>query len=279
MFLKAPAKINLFLEVGEKEDFLHPLVSLVDLVSLYDYIWIKKAKNTRISFDSQWSIPQENTVSKLIGILKNFYDFDVEIKIKKIIPPGSGLGGGSSDAGTVLIGLNKLFNFKMKIDDMIKIAFKVGSDVPVFTYGKRCIISGYGEKILPCKNFKLFYLIIVPNFNVSTKDVYDQLDKDKDFGDLTTAEEKVRILIEEILRANIKEVEEIMFNRLEIFCYKIKKEIKEVRDEVEKITKKRFFLTGSGGGLFSIYKEKEEGEKVYNLINLKNVRKYLVESI
>ena len=279
MLIKAPAKINLFLEVGRKKGNLHEIFSLVDVVSLYDLIYLKPSKKTKIEFISEWEIPKENTVYKLISILKKKFDFDVEIKIEKNIPPGAGLGGGSSDAGTILIYLNKFFNFGLKIEEMVEIAKNVGSDVPLFIYQKRCIIKNTGEVVIPVSDFKLYYLILIPEISIKTKDVYDKLDEIGEYGDLTDLEDKVNILIEEIKKGNILEVENNMFNRLERVCFEINSYIKEVKYEVEKLINRRFFLTGSGSALFSIFKEKEEVEKIEEKIFIDNCKKFKVESI
>jgi len=279
MLIKAPAKINLFLEVGRKKGNLHEIFSLVDVVSLYDLIYLKPSKKTKIEFISEWEIPKENTVYKLISILKKKFDFDVEIKIEKNIPPGAGLGGGSSDAGTILIYLNKFFNFGLKIEEMVEIAKNVGSDVPLFIYQKRCIIKNFGEVVIPVSDFKLYYLILIPEISIKTKDVYDKLDEIGEYGDLTDLEDKVNILIEEIKKGNILEVENNMFNRLERVCFEINSYIKEVKYEVEKLINRRFFLTGSGSALFSIFKEKEEVEKIEEKVFIDNCKKFKVESI
>ena len=279
MLIKAPAKINLFLEVGRKIGTLHEIFSLIDIVSLYDLIYLKPSKKTKIEFISEWEIPKENTVYKLISILKKKFDFEVEIKIEKNIPPGAGLGGGSSDAGTILIYLNKFFNLGLKIEEMVEIAKNIGSDTPLFIYQKRCIIKNTGEVVIPVSDFKLYYLILIPEISIKTKDVYDKLDQIGEYGDLTDLEDKVNILIEEIKNGNILEVEKNMFNRLEKVCFEINTKIKEVKYEVEKLTKRRFFLTGSGSALFSIFKEKEEVERIDKKIFFDGCKKYKVESV
>ncbi|MCM8818730.1 MAG: 4-(cytidine 5'-diphospho)-2-C-methyl-D-erythritol kinase [Candidatus Omnitrophica bacterium] len=278
--IRAPAKVNIFLEVGKKEEFLHPICSLVDIISLCDYIYIKPSEKTEVEIVSKWKISEENTVSKLVSLLKKNFNFEAEIKIEKHIPPGSGLGGGSSDAAFVLIYLNKLFNLGLKIEDMVKIAKQIGSDVPLFLYKKRCIIKNYGEKVIPCDDFKLYYLILIPNFQISTKEVYNKLDELGEYGCLTDCEERIRILLEEIKNGDIKKVKDNMFNRLEKSCFEINRQIKEVRYEIEKKTGERFFLSGSGGSLFSIFKEKEEVAKIEKkIILLEGWKKLRAESI
>jgi len=279
MLVKAPAKINLFLEIGNKKGNLHQIFSLIDIVSLYDLIYLKPSAKTKIEFISKWQIPEENTVYKLVSILKKFFNFNIEIKIEKNIPPGTGLGGGSSNAGTILIYLNKIFNFGLKTNDMIKIAKNVGSDTPLFIYQKRCIIKNFGEVVVPVENFKLYYLVLIPEISINTKDVYDKLDEIGEYGDLTCLEDKVNILIESIRKKDISKVEKNMFNRLEKACFEINTQIKEVKHEVEKLTNKKFFLTGSGSALFSIFKEREEVERIDKKIFFNGWKKYRVESV
>ncbi|MCM8766451.1 MAG: 4-(cytidine 5'-diphospho)-2-C-methyl-D-erythritol kinase [Candidatus Omnitrophica bacterium] len=277
--IKAPAKINLFLEVGERQNSLHPLVSLVDIVSLYDYIYLKPSRKTNINFISKWKIPEDNTIVRLISILKKRFSFQVDIKIEKKIPPGTGLGGASSDAAYLLLYLNEIFNFGLKIEDMVEIGKKIGSDVPLFFYRKRCLIENCGEKVTVCDDFKFYYLLLIPQFPISTKDVYNKLDKMGEFGNLTEAMEKVKILMEKIKELDIDKIEENMFNRLEKPCFELNNKIKEVRIEIEKKTGKRFFLSGSGGVLYSLFKEKEEVAKIKNLIFLEGWKKVKVESV
>lgn len=277
--IKAPAKINLFLEVGERKNGLHPICSLIDIISLYDIIYIKISKKSSLKFISKWKIPEENTVSKLLSILKEKFDFNLDIKIKKNIPPGSGLGGASSDAGVLLICLNKILKLGLNIQEMIEISKNIGSDVPFFIFGKRCIVEEFGEKIFPVDDFTFYYLLLIPDFSLKTAEVYNKLDEIGEFGNLTISKERIRILIEKIKTMDIKEIEENMFNRLEKAAFEIRNEIKEVKNEVEEKTGKRFFLTGSGGVLFSIYKEKEEVEKIMKKINIDGWRKKMVKSI
>ncbi|MCM8785183.1 MAG: 4-(cytidine 5'-diphospho)-2-C-methyl-D-erythritol kinase [Candidatus Omnitrophica bacterium] len=277
--IKAPAKVNLFLEVGERHNSLHPIVSLVDIVSLYDYIYLKPSKKTNINFVSKWEIPEDNTVARLISILKKRFSFQIDIKIEKRIPPGTGLGGASSDAAYLLLYLNEIFNFGLRIEDMVEIGKQIGSDIPLFFYRKRCLIENYGEKVTVCNDFKFYYLLLIPQFPVNTKDVYNKLDEIGEFGNLTYALEKVKILIRKIEEADIVKIEENMFNRLEKPCFELNNEIKEVRSKIEKKIGKRFFLSGSGGVLYSLFKEKGEVAKIRDFVFLEGWEKVEVESI
>jgi len=247
MKILAPAKINLFLEVGEKKENLHPVVSLVDPISLFDTIEIKKSKNTKIFFHSEWKIPENNTVKKAVDLFRKKFNLDggIEINIWKKIPPGSGLGGGSSNAAAVLKNL------------------EIGSDVPFFLYNKLSIVSGYGEIVEPFDiNTPIYYLLLIPDREISTSEVYNQLDKNGKFGDLTKGKEKIKILIDLIKNADFEKMSEIMFNRLENSCFRLWKEGKEVMEILKKLSGRPFFLSGSGGCIFSIFMEENEAREV-----------------
>lgn len=282
MRILAPAKINLFLEVGKKKGKYHPLISLVDPVTLFDIIEIKNAEQTRILFHSRWKIPKNNTVKKTLSLLKERYGIkqNVEINIWKKIPPGSGLGGGSSDAASVLVNLIKIWNLKIPEDEIIKIALEIGSDVPFFIKKTLSVISGFGEIVEPVNNtnISLNYILLVPPVIISTAEVYSYLDKIGTFGNLTKAREKIKILISHIQKKEFGTMAKHMFNRLETPCFQLWKEGKEVMKEVEEKSGRRFFLSGSGGCIFSFFRDKKEAE-VFESLNLpKGWKFFLVKS-
>ncbi len=265
MKILSPAKINLFLEVGEKKGKLHPIVSLVDPISLFDTIEIKKSKHTKITFHSVWKIPENNTVKKAVDLFRKKFNISdgFEINIWKKIPPGSGLGGGSSNAAAVLKYLLRLFRLKLKKEELLNMAIEIGSDVPFFLYNKISIVSGYGEIVEPFDiNTPIYYLLLIPDREISTSEVYNQLDKDSNFGDLTKGREKIKILIDLLKNADVEKMRKIMFNRLENFCFKIWKEGKEVMERLEEVSGRSFFLSGSGGCIFSLFREENEVRKV-----------------
>lgn len=257
----APAKINLYLEVGEKTDNFHKIVSLVEIISLYDEIYFSPSHDVKVEFIPDYGIPQENTVTKAVSLLKEKFCIKkgIDIKIFKNIPPASGLGGGSSNAACVLESLCEIWDIDLEESELYKLGAEIGSDVPLFLYGKRCVVEGRGEKITPL-DFKstLWYFILTPPFPVSTHLVYNYYDKMGLKGDLTKAKEEIKILIEFMKEGNIKMMENIIYNKLGEVSEGIWKEIKEFRIYMEKKTGKKFFISGSGGAIFSVFKEKPE---------------------
>jgi len=265
MKILTPAKINLFLEVGRKRGKFHPIVSLIEPISLFDTIEIKKSKNTKITFHSEWEIPENNTVKKAVDLFREKFNSDdgIEINIWKKIPPGSGLGGGSSDAAAVLKNLPNLFGLNLKKEELVNMAIEIGSDVPFFLYNKISIVSGYGEIVEPFDiNTPIYYLLLIPDREISTSEVYNQLDKSGKFGDLTKGKEKIKILIDLIKNADFEKMSKIIFNRLENSCFQLWKEGKEVMERLKKLSGRSFFLSGSGGCIFSLFREENEVREV-----------------
>ncbi len=247
MKILSPAKINLFLETGAVEKKLHRLLSLVDIVSLYDTIEIEESGSCEVTFSPGWSIPPDNTVTKSIALLKKIYGIrkNVRVKILKKIPPGSGLAGGSSNAAAVLKALVKMWNISLSSGELFRMAGQIGSDVPLFIFGKRCIIEGTGgiirENGIP--SAPLAYRLFIPPFTVSTGDVYSKMDSLKILGNLTEAEEKIKLLIESIKCKNIEKMEGLMENRLEKPYFSLWGLAKEVKENTEKQTGKKLFVS------------------------------------
>ena len=159
----APAKINLTLEVlGKRRDGFHNIVSVMQTVALFDVIEITESNRVNISV-SNADISQENNIvweaykkfKAVTGISDN-----ASIDIKKNIPIKAGLGGGSSDAAATLRGLNRLWNLKLSIENLIEIGTEVGSDVPFFIAGGCSLVRGRGEIIepLPVPNLGTSYV-------------------------------------------------------------------------------------------------------------------------
>jgi len=283
MKILSPAKVNLFLEVGHLEKCLHRLISLVDIVGLYDTIEIKEAASTEVKFLSEWKIPDENTVTKTISLLKERFSIkkDVSVTIRKRIPPGSGLGGGSSNAASVLMALVGLWGIRTDEGQLMKIASMIGSDVPLFIKRKRCIIEGFGDKIT-CKgipSIPLVYCLLIPPFAVSTGAIYKEMDILGEEGDLTEGIRRIKILIEYIMKEDIKRIERSIFNRLESPYFNLWKEGKEVKERIERKTGKKFFVSGSGGTLFSVFLNRAEAEEKARFLDIPDWKRYVVESI
>ena len=192
----SPAKLNLDLYIIDKrDDDYHNISSLMQPINIYDEIKIEISDSEdaiSLNFPDDIVSFEENLITK--AALKFLDSFKItnhlNISVKKRIPVGSGMGGGSSNAASVLIGLSKLFSIDA-FDTLKKIAIQLGSDVPFFLYSRTARVSGRGELVEPYRiNEKLKYLLIFPGIVSKTKLLYKLWDESNSFlGD----DEKQRI--------------------------------------------------------------------------------------
>ena len=181
----APAKLNLFLHVVSKRtDGYHNIQTVFQLISLYDHIFIKTNTSGNIRRISDHHAIQEcdDLTIKAAQILKPFCENQsgADIFIKKNIPMGGGLGGGSSDAATTLIALNALWQCHLSQKKLQELAVKLGADVPFFVFGQNAWAEGIGEKLTPFSIAMRDYLVIAPSETVSTREVFESLELTKD---------------------------------------------------------------------------------------------------
>ncbi len=182
MQILAPAKINLSLKIlGRRNDGFHELDTLIAPISLYDEIRIdngRSGKGIEFRCDDP-SVPQggENLA---VRAAKAFFETTkiepaISIELKKKIPHGAGLGGGSSDAASVLLALNELFDAKLSREQLVEMAEPIGSDVPFFLFQSAALCKGHGEMVMPMKlQRKLSILLLKPAFAVSTAWAYSR---------------------------------------------------------------------------------------------------------
>ena len=152
--LPAPAKLNLFLHItGRKENGYHNLQTLFQMLDYGDHLEIESNNTGKIELSSnEKSIPnKENLILRAAKALQNYSTCDCGAKIilKKKLPIGAGLGGGSSDAATAILGLNAVWNLTLTNTELLGIGSKIGADVPVFISGRTSWAEGVGEKLTP----------------------------------------------------------------------------------------------------------------------------------
>src|SRR6266513_5450312 len=165
MQVLAPAKINLSLKIlGRRSDGFHEIETVIAPISLYDEIKVeKRSGKTGIVFRCDVpSVPQgdDNLVVRAAKafVAKAKIDAAISIELQKKIPHGAGLGGGSSDAASTLLGLNELFEAGLEQGDLLKLAAQIGSDVPFFVVRGPAICRGRGEDVRPISVGKTFRL-------------------------------------------------------------------------------------------------------------------------
>ena len=255
----SPAKVNLFLKVTSKRpDGYHNLVSIVDVISLYDVMHIREApKGEVIVRDDRGLLPQggANTIYRAIMLMKQRYSIDsgVEIYVEKRIPPGSGLGGGSGNAATAIKELARLWDLRVDESELAELGRRVGADVPLFLYGKPCVMRGIGELISPIDLPAIWYIVVYPNAVVSTRDVYSSL------RIVLTKEENEVTFSGKFLR--VRDVAEILENDLEEAAFLICPQIKTIKERLKKAGALGSLMTGSGSAVFGVFEDKAEAQK------------------
>ncbi len=181
MQVLAPAKINLSLKIlGRRNDGFHDLETLIAPISLYDEIRVEKGPTGGIEFHcDDPSIPQSDDNLAVRAATAFFERTNIKpaisMELKKRIPHGAGLGGGSSDAASVLLALNELFGAKLSLEALAEMAASIGSDVPFFVFQSAARCKGRGEMVTPVKLKRQFSaLLLKPAFAVSTAWAYSR---------------------------------------------------------------------------------------------------------
>lgn len=173
----APAKINRFLHItGQREDGYHLLQTVFELVSLCDHISLENDPNglIQIQSGSPGVKTEDDLTYKAAKLLqaRTQTPMGCKIKLSKFIPMGAGLGGGSSDAASVLWGLNELWETELGRDELIKLGLQLGADVPFFLLGCNAFAEGIGEILTPIELPPTSYLLINPGIHIPTVNVF-----------------------------------------------------------------------------------------------------------
>lgn len=162
---------------GRRADGYHLLQTVFQFIGLYDRVEFKLTSDARISREtSQTEVPeQEDILIKAARLLQQRYQVDagVTISVDKHIPLGGGLGGGSSNAATCLLALNRLWALGLGIDQLAEIGLELGADVPVFVHGRAAWAGGIGEQLQPIELETPIYLVIHPGVAISTAQIFN----------------------------------------------------------------------------------------------------------
>lgn len=250
----APAKINLFLDVlNKRKDGYHNLSMIMQTIDLCDEIDIEKAE--KISIDSnKTDIPlnEKNLAWKVADLFFEYTKINggCKIYLKKVIPDGAGLGGGSSDAAQALIALNEIYDTKLSNEQLKGIAVKIGADVPFFIDKGCCLAEGIGDILTPIENNTNPYVLVYkPEVSISTKWVYESLN-------LNNKKEKNKDELIELLKAGNMKFYDGIFNVLEDVSITKYPEIEDVKNKFKNLGATNAMMTGSGSAVFAIFIDK-----------------------
>ena len=173
----APAKLNLMLRiVGRRDDGYHLLQTVFQMTDLCDWLTFRPLAEDRVELTTPIPrVPAEDDLTvRAAYLLKKHtgYRLGVSIEVQKILPMGGGLGGGSSDAATTLVALNKLWRLNLAQEELMHLGLKLGADVPVFIFGETAWAEGVGEKLVSMQVPEKWVVIIKPTCNVNTKEIF-----------------------------------------------------------------------------------------------------------
>lgn len=283
--INAPAKINLFLDViGKRHDGYHDIKSIVLPLSLADTIRIE-SRTGNIStviapYCSFKGIPwrfsmgakNENLITRAAFLFKKCTACrkGAAISLTKRIPIGAGLGGGSSDAAAVLIGLNRLWKTGLSRNQLMEIGAQIGCDVPALIHGGAICMEGRGENITPIDDLvknDLFMLLIYPGFAISTRDIYQRHDLLHEEGALRGySASKFRLVTAGMTRGSMAMIGKGLYNTLQKTVFNKYPLLEIIKNSLENAGVKHIQLTGSGSTVFVLLKERDKGEQLAKLI-------------
>lgn len=251
----APAKLNLFLEVlARRPDGYHEIDSVFAALDLHDTVELERAAETSLEVvgpdgDPAPGVPADPT--NLVWRAARALDAPARIRLVKRIPPGAGLGGGSSDAAAVLHGLDELYGLGLGRDGLRDAARALGADVSFFLSGGFARCRGIGDRVEPLAAQGRRYLLLLPELVVPTAAVYAAL------GSGLTGNRETATVFLDRYRENDGSTAPPYFNRLQAAAARVEPRLTGVRREAEKRYGRPFFLTGSGAAWFAEASEED----------------------
>lgn len=277
--LSSYAKVNLTLDVRAKrpEDGYHYVNTVMLPVSLADEVTLQKAADiTVVSSPEIPGTPQENLAFQAAQLLKSAtgYAGGVSIHIRKVVPVAGGLAGGSTNAATVLRGLNQLWGTQLSEQSLIDLAIRLGSDVPFFIPGCPARVEGIGERITPLTVSKRVWLVlVVPDVVKSTGNVY------RLFDELDHVERPDTAAMEAALAAgDVHGVAGALGNVFEQVMLPLHPAIAEVKAALLREGALGALMSGAGPSVFGIVSDEQAGRDIAERLSRSLRRVYLVQT-
>ncbi|SUB58927.1 4-diphosphocytidyl-2-C-methyl-D-erythritol kinase [Phocoenobacter uteri] len=254
MILPSPAKLNLFLYINAKRaDGYHELQTLFQFLDFGDEIEFELTNTGEIELLNQIDgVPTEqNLIYKAAKLLQNHTayhsSFGAKIKLTKRLPMGGGVGGGSSNAATVLVGLNHLWKMGLSLSELAQLGLTLGADVPIFVQGRSAFAEGVGEKLTFCEPKEKWYLVLKPEVHISTAVVFNDPNLPRNTPKLS--------------------LDQLLSRKWGNDCEKVVKDhYSEVEDLIQWLVQYApARLTGTGACVFAEFDNKEEAQNVFSL--------------
>ncbi|HII3822714.1 TPA: 4-(cytidine 5'-diphospho)-2-C-methyl-D-erythritol kinase [Pasteurella multocida] len=248
-----PAKLNLFLYInGKRQDGYHELQTLFQFVDFGDWLDIEVREDNEICLTPE--LPslknEDNLVYRAAKLLqqKTNCALGANLTLDKILPMGSGLGGGSSNAATALVALNYLWNTQLSTKQLAKLGLMLGVDVPIFVHGHAAFAEGVGEKITYCEPKEKWYVVLKPNVSISTATV---------FSDPDLIRNTPKQSLEQLLNQKYaNDCEKVVLNHYP--------EVEEILHRLLQYAPSR--LTGTGACVFAEFNDEESAQLAFQTI-------------
>jgi 4-diphosphocytidyl-2-C-methyl-D-erythritol kinase len=279
LMIEAPAKLNLTLEVlGKRPDGYHEIRSVVQTIDLCDRLHFQTDKRTEFKSGTPEWIAKESLITKAVGLLRRTTGCTagVNIEVDKHIPLLSGLGGDSSDAAAVLVGLNRFWELNLSQERLLGLAAELGSDVAFFIRGGTALIEGRGEVVTPLPSLSDGWFVLVvpraPRQPGKTGRAYAGLNE----SDYTNGQYTEGVV--EVLKGGGKLGFEMLFNVFERTVFSSNPELSECRQQMMTAGAGNVHLSGSGPALFTLTCDRETAEQTYNRLWQRGLETYLAKS-
>jgi 4-diphosphocytidyl-2-C-methyl-D-erythritol kinase len=254
----APAKLNLFLHItGRRPDGYHSLQTVFQLLDWGDTLHFTRRSDGLVTRSSDISgVPPEQDLTVRAAVLKSHTGTQegVDIAIEKRLPMGAGLGGGSSDAATTLLALNRLWKLALPREELQAIALKLGADVPFFVFGKNAFAEGVGEALEVVQLPPRYFLVVTPRVHVPTAAIFSEKSLTRDSKPLTITD----FLAQQTCSTGWPD----SFGRNDMQQVVVGKyaEVAQVLGWFDNVAPAR--MTGSGASVFAAFQSRDEAEAV-----------------
>jgi 4-diphosphocytidyl-2-C-methyl-D-erythritol kinase len=273
----APAKINLVLEVLGKDNDYHRISSIVQSIDLCDVLNFQPDEEICFECDEP-SLKRDNLVTRAATLLKASTKCSrgARIELRKHIPWGVGLGGGSSDAAATLLALNELWGLGLSLSELVHLASKLGSDVTFFIHKGTALIEGKGEKVTPLPSLPATWFVLLvpplPKISGKTKQMYDRLD---------TTHFTEGQFVQQALSSwrQGKAIDpSLMFNVFEKVAFDFFPGLDKYRKTLEEAGAPGVYLAGSGPCLFTFFSEEKRARELFSCLKKQRLECYLASS-
>ena len=287
MKVEAFAKVNFTLEVfGKRADGYHALRSAVMPITLADTLDIETTDNGEITSDTGYD---DDLCVKAARVLRNVRMFECSnvrmpgagIRVKKRIPAGGGLGGGSADAAAVLRALNELWKVGLSREELAEVGAQVGSDVPALVMGTPVIMEGRGERITPLirsfehsEHSNIHLVLVNPGVHCSTKEVYAACEPRPLGGEDLTAK-----MVAALQSGDLERIAAAFMNDLQAPAVKLHPEIADALVSLRTAGVVGAMMSGSGSSVFGLVRDADEAARISSELNARGYQAWPVQTV